>query len=211
MVTYDMISQARTSLHELVLAKWLAEDVFSPRWWGMVALVAFSYLLCFNLFDKRRLSTLFLFGSLLAVGLVVYEIIGVNFLLWSCVLPVFPLTPCLFIPYLTTLPVFYMLIFQYSTTWRQFSLWNLIAAGVLTLVLQPIFIYFKIYQVNNWLTVYHIPFVFAIASLARAVTLLLIGIEQRQEKLTDNFASASVLHQPAMKPIEPQEDRQNER
>lgn len=202
MVTLEMIYQARVTLHELILTKWLVEDVFSLRWWSMVSLVALSYLLCFNLFDKRRLSILFLFGSLLTVGASVYETIGVNYLLWVCATPIFPIIPCLFVPYLTILPVYYMLIFQYTTTWRQFSLWNLIAVSIFSLVLIPSFAHFRIVRLDNWNAVYHIPMLFAIASLARAVTLLLIDIEQRQEKLENNFSSSSMLYQPAMKPMD---------
>lgn len=173
----------------------------------MVSLVALSYLLCFSLFDKRRLSQLFLFGSLLTVGASVYETIGVNFVLWVCATPIFPIIPCLFVPYLTILPVYYMLIFQYTATWRQFSLWNLVAVSIFSLVLQPIFIHSNIVRLDNWQAVYHMPMLFAIASLARAVTLLLIGIEQRQEKLEQNFPSTAMLHQPAMKPVNTGKDQ----
>ena len=170
-----------------------------------------SYLLCFSLFDKRRLSKLFLFGSLLTVGAAVYETVGVNFVLWFCATPIFPIVPCLFVPYLTILPVYYMLIFQYTNTWRQFSLWNLVAVSVYSLVLLPIFIHFKIVELDNWRAVYHMPMLFGIASLARAVTLLLIGIEQRQEQLAGNFAAMAALQQPAMKPTNRRHDREDER
>lgn len=210
MVTPEMILQARITLHDLVLTKWLAEDVVSPRWWSMVVLVMLSYLVCFSRFDKRRLSKIFLFGSLLTVGAVVYETVGVNFVLWFCSTPVFPIVPCLFVPYLTVLPVYYMLIFQYTTTWRQFSLWNLIAVSVYSFVLLPVFIYFKISEMDNWQPVYHMPFLFAIASLARAVTLLLIDIEQRQEKTVKNFSSTAMIHQPAMKPMDTEKDWKDE-
>jgi len=202
MVTLEMIYQARATLHELILAKWLAEDVFSLRWWSMVILVALSYWVCFSLFDKRRMSKLFLFGSLLTVGASVYETVGVNFLLWVCATPIFPIIPCLFVPYLTILPVYYMLIFQYTSTWRQFSLWNLIAVSIFSFVLIPSFIHFRIVRLDNWHAVYHMPMLFAIASLSRAVTLLLIGIEQRQEKLESNFSSTMLLYQPATKPMD---------
>lgn len=210
MITYEMIYHARTTLHNLILAKWLEEDVFSPRWWSMVVLIVLSYLLCFSLFDKRRFSKLFLFGSLLAVGAAVYETVGVNFVLWFCATPVFPIIPCLFVPYLTILPVYYMLIFQYTTTWLQFSLWNLVAVSVYSFVLQPIFIHFKIVILDNWQTVYHMPMLFAIASLARAVTLLIINIEQRQEKTARDYSSPVTRCQPAMKPMDTQEDQDDE-
>lgn len=202
MATHEVIFQARTTLHNLIMEKWLQEDVLSPRWWAMVALIALSYLLCFSLFDKRRYSKLFLFGSLLTVGAVVYETIGVNFVLWVCATPIFPIIPCLFVPYLTILPVYYMLIFQYTTTWRQFSLWNLIAVSVYSLVLLPIFINTGIVRLDNWQAIYHMPFLFAIASLARAVTLLLIAIEQRQGDAVRTFSSMATLQQPALKHID---------
>lgn len=208
MVTLEMIYQARAALHELILTKWLEEDVFSPRWWSMVILVALSYWVCFKLFDKRRMSKLFLFGSLLTVGASVYETVGINFLLWVCATPIFPIIPCLFVPYLTILPVYYMLIFQYTTTWKQFSLWNLIAVSIFSLVLIPSFVYFKIVRLDNWHAVYHMPMLFAIASLARAVTLLLVDIEQRQEKLEGNFSSTGMVYQPVMKPLDTPGDRE---
>lgn len=210
MVSPELIHQTRIALHNLVLTKWLEEDLFSLRWWSMVGLVAVSYLICFSLFDKRRISKLFLFGSLLTVGAAVYETVGVNFVLWFCATPVFPIVPCLFVPYLTVLPVYYMLIFQYTTTWRQFSLWNLIAVSVYSFILLPLFIHFKIAEMDNWQPVYHMPFLFAIASLARAVTLLLVGIEERQEKTAGSLSSSNMLHQPAMRPRDAKQDRQDE-
>ena len=211
MAEYEVIQQARITLHGLVMEKWLTEDVLSWRWWSMVGLVALSYLICFKLFDKQRIIVLFLFGSLLTVGASVYETVGVNFVLWFCATPVFPIVPCLFVPYLTVLPVYYMLIFQYTTTWRQFSLWNLIAVSLYSFVLLPVFIHFKISEMNNWQPFYHIPFIFAIASLARAVTLLLVTIEQRQVKMTGSFAPAASHLQPAMKPVDTGEDQQGDR
>lgn len=180
MVTPEMIHQTRITLHELVLAKWLAEDVFSLRWWGMVVLITLSYLLCFSLLDKRRLSRIFLFGSLLAIGITVYETVGVSFVFWFCATPILPIVPCLFAADLTVLPLYYLLVFQYTTTWRQFSIWNLITVSIFSLILQPLLVYFGIYELDNWLSVYNIPMLFALAMLARAITLLIIGIEQRQ-------------------------------
>lgn len=209
MVTPEMILQTRTTLHSLVMEKWLTEDLFSLRWWSMVGLVALSYLICFSLFDKRRISQLFLFGSLLTVGAAVYETVGVNFVLWFCATPIFPIVPCLFVPYLTVLPVYYMLIFQYTATWQQFSMWNLIAVGIYSFGLLPIFIHFKISEMDNWQPVYHMPFLFGIASLARAVTLLLLNIEQRQAQAVNHFSSAKMPLQPAMKPMATQEEDQD--
>ncbi len=60
MITSDMIAQANATLHELMLAKWLAEEVFSIRWWGIAGFLIFSYVLCFTLMPVRLFLTLLL-------------------------------------------------------------------------------------------------------------------------------------------------------
>lgn len=185
MITNEMIFQAKANMHRLVLTKWLNQDVFSVRWWSLIALIIVSYIICFSLLDKRRASTLFLFGALICVGEAVAEDVGINFLLWSCQVPVLPIIPCLFVPYLTVIPAFYMLIYQYTKSWKQFSLWNLIAASIIALVLQPIFIYFGIYHVHGyWRTVYNIPIIFFITSLARATTIFLVKTDERYRRIS---------------------------
>jgi hypothetical protein len=110
-VTLEMIHQARSTLHDLVLTKWVTEDFFSPRWWGMLVFIIFSYVLCLILLDKRRLSKIFLFGSLMTVGMTVYETIGVSFVLWYCATPLLPIVPCNFASDLTIIPLYYMLVY----------------------------------------------------------------------------------------------------
>lgn len=179
MVTSEMINQARTTLHNLVLTRWLTEDVFSPRWWCMVAFILFTYVLCISLLNKRRLIKILLFGSLVAVGMLADESIGVSFVLWYCTTPIIPIVPCIFASTITILPLYYMLVYQYTSSWKQFTIWNVLVAGVYALVFQPILVHFKIYQLDNWRYIYTLLSVFFIASLARAVTLWIIGIEEK--------------------------------
>lgn len=179
MVTLEMIHQARTTLHNLILTKWLTEDVFSPRWLGMIAFILFSYVLCLSLLNKRRLSKILLFGSLLSIGMVALEAIGVSFVLWYCSTPIMPIVPCIFASTVTILPLYYMLVYQYTSSWKQFTIWNALTAGVFALVIEPILVHFNIYEIDNWRYIYTLLAVFFIASLARAVTLWIIGIEEK--------------------------------
>ncbi|MHB8124843.1 MAG: hypothetical protein ACYDEJ_04220 [Desulfitobacteriaceae bacterium] len=179
MVTLEMIHQARTTLHNLVLTKWLTEDVFSTRWWGMIAFNLFSYVLCLSLINKRRLRNILLFGSLTSVGMLAFEAIGVSFVLWYCSTPIMPIVPCIFASSITILPLNYMLVYQYTSSWKQFTIWNALVAGVFALVIDPILVHFKIFEINNWRYIYTLLAVFFIASLARAVTLWIIGIEEK--------------------------------
>lgn len=181
MVTLEMIHQARITLHELVLTKWLTEDVFSLRWWGMVAFIALSYVVCLNLLDKRRLSNILLFGSLLTVGMAAAETIGVSFVLWYCATPILPIVPCIFASDFTIIPLYYMLVYQFTSAWKQFALWNAITAGIFAFIFQPIVVHFKIFELDKWSYIYTFAIVFFIASLARAVTLGILAAEEKRQ------------------------------
>jgi hypothetical protein len=121
MITFEMIRQAKMTLHNLVYIKWIVDDVFSPKWWGFVALIAFSYILCFSLLDKRRFTQILLFGSLITVLTIVFDIFGSNFNLWSYKSRLIPTIPSPVVYDLTIVPLYYMLVYQYSKNWKNFS------------------------------------------------------------------------------------------
>ena len=72
-----------------------------------------------------------------------------------------------------------MLVYQYTSSWKQFIIWNAITASAFAFIVEPILVHFKIYEVDNWRYIYTLFAVFAIASLTRAVTLWILGIEEK--------------------------------
>lgn len=186
MVTLEMIRDARVALHDLVLNKWLTTDLFSLRWFGMVVFIIFSYILCFMLIDKKWLGRILLFGSLFTVGMSVYETVGVSFVLWYCATPVLPVVPCLFASDLTIAPLYYMIVFQKTSAWKDFFIWNLVAAGIFAFAYQPVVAHFKIFELDNWNFVFTFISVFLLSSLARFATLWILSVENRHR---DNGAA----------------------
>jgi len=79
----DMIHQLRLELWNVSYTQWKTQTLFSIQWWSIVALVAISYAIWWVKVDKRRLSQILLFGSLVAVQRIVMDIIGTNAVLWS--------------------------------------------------------------------------------------------------------------------------------
>lgn len=183
MVNDEMILEARRRLHELVLKDWLQNDLFKRNWWISVVFLLFSYILCFMLIDKKRRSKILLFGCLVTVASFVYEVFGFSFVLWSFSTKIFPITPAIFMFNITVLPLYYMLVYQYSPTWKRFFLLNALAACVFSLVLLPILIKLKIYQ-TYWSLLFNIPIIFIYACLARFVTQWLVNTEQRHKNIS---------------------------
>jgi len=83
MNTADMIHQLRLELWNVSYTQWKTQTLFSIQWWSIIALVAISYAIWWVIVDKRRLSQILLFGSLVAVQRIVMDIIGTNAVLWS--------------------------------------------------------------------------------------------------------------------------------
>jgi hypothetical protein len=198
MITPDMIYEAKAVLHNLVLTEWLNQDLFSPTWWGVVAFIVFSYILCLTLLDKRRLTQILLFGSLMTVAVSLYDTFGANFNLWTYLTRVFPIIPSLFLYDFTVIPLYYMLVYQYSVSWKSFILWNAVAAGVISAVFFPVLVKLNIVAFSNWNPLYHFPFTFAFALLARAVVTGVVGMEEKRRE--EFMASKNKSFQPAFKP-----------
>lgn len=178
MVTDEMVKEARQKLHDLDLKEWLQNDLFKRNWWMIVIFLLLSYILCLVLIDKKRISRILLFGCLITVASFVYDVFASSFVLWSYTSKIFPIIPGIFIFDLTIIPLYYMLVYQYSPSWGRFMLLNALAACFFSLVMIPIMIKLKIYQ-SDINILLNIPIIFVYACAARFVTLWLVNIEQK--------------------------------
>lgn len=146
--TLEALGQAKLALHNLIYINWM-EKIFSFQWWVLVGITIFSYALCLSLLDKRRLTQILLFGSLVAVSSIVVEIIGFSWVLWDHHASLFPIAPPVIAFDLTVVPLFSMLVYQYTSSWREFHLWNLILSGIYSFMLLPALAFLDIYELIN--------------------------------------------------------------
>lgn len=182
MVTEEMISTTKSQLHNYIMAKWLAEDVFSTRWWFMIAGIVLSYIVVFWILDKRRYTELLFFGSLVTVTSLVYTILGSNLDLWSYNIRILPTTPSPFLYDLTIIPLYYMLVYQYSPDWKRFLLWNAVLAGLISFAFYPALLVFDIVNFSNgWIPAYFFPFIFISSLIARVVLIATLNLKQKNE------------------------------
>jgi len=83
MDTAGQIHQLKLALWSLAYSQWKTETLFSVKWWALIGLIAIVYALWWKIVDKRRLSQILLFGSFVATGMIVMDIIASNAVLWS--------------------------------------------------------------------------------------------------------------------------------
>lgn len=162
---------------------WVSNELFSFGWFFTIGVLVVIYTVWLKLVDKSRLSHLLLLGSLSAVGFIVADMVFMNFLgLAEYKIRPFPLDPPIFIVSVTKAPVLYMLVQQYTSSWKGYLLWASIGTAVLAFGIFPIYSLLGVYQLHNWNYFYQFLLMLIGGMLARATFLWIIGIEQGSQK-----------------------------
>jgi hypothetical protein len=175
----DQIIQEKTVLHKLVMEDWLKNDVFSIRWFVTVGLILLSYFIVFKLLDKRRFIQILFFGSLIAVSMTTLDIFGSEFVHWTYLSRVFPIVPSIFFYDYTIYPLYYMLVYQYSSNWKSFAIWDAVLAGIISFGVYPLLTAFKMVKLHNWNYLYFFLIICVWAFLCRGVVWGIMSIQKK--------------------------------
>lgn len=177
---YDIYELGRLSAN-VSYQHWITEELFSFGWLVSVGALIVAYGIWLILVDKSRIKDLLLLGSLCAVAFAVIDTVLVGFLgLWSFKIRLFPFQPPLFIVGLTMGPIMYMLVFQYTSSWRNFFLWNGIGCAVIVFGVLPVYSLLGIFQLYKWNWVFHYLLFFSVGTVARGLLFWFTSIEQNQ-------------------------------
>lgn len=206
----ETIIQTNLSLHNLMTTKWFTQDLFSLKWWGVMGFVVASYIICFWLMDKTRLTKTILFGSLMSVFSVVVDIIGSNANLWAYTMYIYPMTPSIFLYDITALPLFYMLIYQRAYSWKSFAVWNMGASAVMAFVFTPLLVSLGLLRLIDWPYINVFLALSFIGFLAKASTSLIFAFEDQYRARCQNLWGAAQL-QPAMKPWDEHKENRDDK
>ena len=178
MTTANRIYELRLELWNLTYNQWKTQSLLSIQWWSLVALIAISYAIWLVIVDKRRLTQILLFGSLVAVGRIVMDIVGTNAVLWSYDIREMPFFPSPFSHDFTLTPLALMVVYQSCHSWKKFFVWTAVVAGIISFVFFPILIKFGFLKFYNWNYFYSFVLIVGIASLSRWVLLEVLNLEQ---------------------------------
>ncbi len=182
--------------------QWVSNELFSFGWFVMVGALIATYGIWFKLVDKRRIKDLLLLGSLCAVAFAVLDTVCVGYLgLWGFKIRLFPFQPPLFIVGLTMGPIMYMLVFQYTSSWRSFLLWNGIGCAIIVFGILPAYSLLGIFQLYKWNWLFHFLLFFLVGTVARGLLFWFTSIEQSQPELSHASSRLSGLRPAATKPL----------
>lgn len=205
MPTFYEIINTNITLWNLLYTHWIAEELFSSRWFITLGSMAIIYTLLYLLIDRKRMRELFFFGSLLSVGFGYADVIGTTMGLWAYKSHLLPFKPSL-LPYTYTVhPIVHMFAYQYADNWRSFAVTNTVAAAFFAFIAQPFYAWVGILWLENWNYVYSFLIAGGISFFARAIVLWMAKVEQNHAPVTSRVSLSPKLI-PAMKPLDKNED-----
>lgn len=183
--------------------QWISTELFSVGWFVTISMITIFYTIWLKVVDKSRIQSILLLGSLSAVGLVVADIVLMGYFgVAEYKIRPFPWEPAIFIVSVTKAPILYMLVLQYTSSWRDYLLWAGIGTAVLAFGILPIYSLLNIYQLHHWNYLYQFLLMFVDGAIARVLLLWLISMEQSQTVSSRASSMFSGIQPAAIKPLD---------
>lgn len=148
--SFDEIQRTRKELVAKDIAHWLHYNVVSWQWWALLGASIAPWIIWWVFVDKRRLTEILCFGFCIGIASFFLDSIGTNSLLWGYPVRLIPILPSLSPVDITCIPVAYMLIYQWCSTFGKFLCADIAVSAVCTYVLEPCAISFGVYERYTW-------------------------------------------------------------
>lgn len=197
----ELFHQLQLQIWDITWNRYLAEELFSNRWWGTLTFLVVLYAIWLKLLDKARALEIVLFGSFVAVQAVMVDIFGFSMGLWQHNVRLLPIIPGVFPVDFTVVPILLMIAHQYGATWSQYLTWSVVASVVFSFIISPTFQFFDIKAYYNWHFGYFFILMMIVAFISRAVIEFVkktVRIHSASFSTTSRFAP---IPQPAAKHV----------
>lgn len=148
---------------------WVSKEFLSLAWFFNIFFLLLLYVLWIKLVDKKRLRDLLLFGSLIAVAATFIDIVAVTTGLWEYKVRLFPISPAPFPFDFTVIPIFYMFVLQYTSSWRSYLIGSLLASGLFSFIVAPIYVLLGIKEYHKLNHFYMFILVFIFTTIIKAI------------------------------------------
>ncbi|WP_238392329.1 CBO0543 family protein [Paenibacillus antri] len=179
-ITFEQVQEAREALRNIGTSHWLSDDLFSWKWWFLVAAGILPWVVWLKFFiDRKRVFEILTCGFLVGTFAVALDGIGVDLMLWAYPDKVLPMFPPLFPADLTVIPVSFMVIYQYTKTWKTYLLANLALAAFYAYLVESLFVVWEMFQLIRWTHTYSFLGFVLLGSINRWVMLKFAKLSER--------------------------------
>jgi hypothetical protein len=152
--------------------EWLQNELFSVRWWVLLALCLLFVYLWWKIADKKRLGETALFTASVFIFIIVLDELGDELSLWYYPVDLFPLFPPMWAVDISCLPFIYALLFRITKTWKSFLIASAVMCVIFCFALEPLFVWTDVYRPLAWKSWYGLPLYFAIGVASKFIVRL---------------------------------------
>jgi hypothetical protein len=169
--SFEEVSNVREKLKVISYEHWINDDLFTWKWWVLLLLSIVPWFIWWKISDKKRLTEILLYGTIIAILAIILDNIGTDLLWWEYPDKLFQMIPPLFPADITLVPCLMMLVFQWTKTWKTFLILNFVLSLLMAYIGEPLFIWLNFYHLNQWKLLYSLLFYIITAIIARWVVL----------------------------------------
>ncbi len=158
---------------------WISKELFSFGWIFNICFLIIFYIIWIILIDKKRLKELLLFGALISVVASFIDIVAVSLGLWEYKTRLFPINPATFPFDYTVLPILYIFVMQYSSSWKSYLIGSVIACSIFSFIISPIYVWLGIKIYHNFNYFYMFVLVFTVTTFIKAIFNWIDNIQEK--------------------------------
>lgn len=170
MDVFKEIIKLQKQLTDLEHQYWMDHVLFTFNWWLLLGIFIAPWLIWWKLVDKNRIREILLYGFVIMVLSSILDDLGIASLLWVYPYQLLQILDRLNAIDLTTLPVMYMLIYQYFPKWKSFFMAHVLLGFFSAFVAEPILVRMNIYMPLLWKFIYSFPIYIIMAMLVKWFT-----------------------------------------
>lgn len=146
----ELVNRLEIMAFRLDLEGWLKTELFTWNWWILVAFLILPWVLWAMFADKKKLLETTLFGTLVIIPTTYLDAIGMDLDFWRYPVHLLPLAPRAVAFDMSMVPVAFMFLHQYSTSWKPFIVTLLITSAIYAFIGEPMTIWLGLVQYINW-------------------------------------------------------------
>ena len=142
---YDKVAQGNLKAYDI----WIADIVFSWRWWLAVALSIVPWIFWIKIRNTHNTARLLFVGLVVAMVSNVLDVIGATYNIWHYDWNVMPLVPVYFPWDFTLFPVSVMTLLQFKPTINKY-IKAVVFSFLCAFVFEPLFSWINMYHKIAW-------------------------------------------------------------
>jgi hypothetical protein len=176
-ISYEDVKKVRETLKDVSIDHWMQDDVFTWKWWLLLASTFLPWILWVMFRDKNRTFEILCYGLIWAVLASALDVIGGDLILWGYPDKLLPMVPPLFPADITVIPVSFMFVYQYSKNLFTYMVLSVLCSALFAYVIETLFIKGEMFRLHNWT---HTKSFFGFFILSQIVYFIIKGISPKK-------------------------------